>query len=229
LKEFLSKYRWHATAALAAISIAILFYFSQNKNMDSTEQKYTPSETAVQPGAGTSAGDTAGAQSGAAEAQVPDEIYVDVKGAVKHPGIYKADMDERVYDLIQKAGGFEKNADQSQVNLAQRVKDEMVIQVPEKGKKTVPAQPAGTASGTAAQPASDAASGTPGEAAEKININTADEAQLETLPGIGPSKARAIIEYREKNGPFQKPEDLKNVSGIGDQTFAKIESSITLQ
>ncbi|WP_019720543.1 helix-hairpin-helix domain-containing protein [Heyndrickxia coagulans] len=237
MKTLFLKYRWHAAAAVAAITIAIFYYFSQNGGMDTASGAYRQPETAVQSGQTEGGGtdvqnhstqNTAQTQS-SVQTQNAAEIYVDVKGAVKHPGIYKAEADDRVYDLIQEAGGFNENADRNQVNLAQKVKDEMVIEVPKKGEKAVSAQTAPAAAGISAPASASSGTAASSEAAAQVNINTADQTQLETLPGIGPSKAAAIIEYREKNGPFQKPEDLKNVSGIGDQTFAKIENSITLQ
>ncbi|MED4964821.1 helix-hairpin-helix domain-containing protein [Heyndrickxia coagulans] len=237
MKTLFLKYRWHAAAAVAAITIAIFYYFSQNGGMDTASGAYRQPETAVQSGQTEGGGtdvqnhstqNTAQTQS-SAQTQNAAEIYVDVKGAVKHPGIYKAEADDRVYDLIQEAGGFNEKADRNQVNLAQKVKDEMVIEVPKKGEKAASAQTAPAAAGISAPASASSGTAASSEAAAQVNINTADQTQLETLPGIGPSKAAAIIEYREKNGPFQKPEDLKNVSGIGDQTFAKIENSITLQ
>ncbi|UJZ86399.1 helix-hairpin-helix domain-containing protein [Heyndrickxia coagulans] len=237
MKTLFLKYRWYAAAAVAAITIAIFYYFSQNGGMDTASGAYRQPETAVQSGQTEGGGtdvqnhstqNTAQTQS-SAQTQNAAEIYVDVKGAVKHPGIYKAEADDRVYDLIQEAGGFNENADRNQVNLAQKVKDEMVIEVPKKGEKAASAQTAPAAAGISAPASASSGTAASSEAAAQVNINTADQTQLETLPGIGPSKAAAIIEYREKNGPFQKPEDLKNVSGIGDQTFAKIENSITLQ
>lgn len=237
MKTLFLKYRWHAAAAVAAITIAIFYYFSQNGGMDTASGAYRQPETAVQSGQTEGGGtdvqnhstqNTAQTQS-SAQTQNAAEVYVDVKGAVKHPGIYKAEADDRVYDLIQEAGGFNEKADRNQVNLAQKVKDEMVIEVPKKGEKAASAQTAPAAAGISAPASASSGTAASSEAAAQVNINTADQTQLETLPGIGPSKAAAIIEYREKNGPFQKPEDLKNVSGIGDQTFAKIENSITLQ
>lgn len=119
---------------------------------------------------------------------------------------------ERVIDVIERAGGFRENADSLQVNLSQRVHDEMVIYVPVQGENipvsTLLPAPAGTSNNG------------------KININTASATELETLPGIGPQKAEAIIQYREENGPFQKAEDLMKVSGIGEKTFEKLKEHI---
>jgi len=142
------------------------------------------------------------------------KMMIDVKGAVVHPGVYDAMEDDRVLDLIQKAGGFQKKADQKKVNLAEKVRDEMVIYVPMKGET----------------PDNDLNFETTNLSQDKstVNINTADLEELQTLTGVGPSKASAIIEYREKNGGFKKVEDLTNVTGIGEKTFEKLRDSITV-
>jgi competence protein ComEA len=147
-------------------------------------------------------------------------IMVDIKGQVQHPGIYQSTTDERVMDVINRAGGFTGKADQNQVNLAEHVHDEMVIYIPGKGED-VPSQAAGTESSAAVTGSTAASQG-------KVDLNKADLNQLQTLPGIGPAKAAAIIEYREKTGKFKAPEDLKNISGIGDKTFDKLKDLIVV-
>lgn len=134
-------------------------------------------------------------------------IIVDIKGEIKNPGIYTVDFNDRVYDVIKKAGGFTNEADESQINLAQKVFDEMVIFVPSinlsgEGEQII-------------NPSSD-----------KIRINYATQEELEQLKGIGPSKASSIIQYREENGPFQSLEDLLNVTGIGEKTLENIKEDI---
>jgi competence protein ComEA len=138
-------------------------------------------------------------------------IFVDVKGAVKKPGIYKAKNGERTNDLIQRAGGFSDQAEEKSVNLAQKVQDEMVIYVPTLGEEpsSIPTQPHGS------------------ESESKINLNEGSEEELMKIPGIGPSKARAIIDFREKEGLFKSIEELKNVSGIGEKTYEKLKNAIT--
>ncbi|WP_026693933.1 helix-hairpin-helix domain-containing protein [Peribacillus kribbensis] len=151
----------------------------------------------------------------------PGDIMVDVKGAVQKTGVYKALPGERVIDIITKAGGFKPKADKDKVNLAQAVSDQMVIFVPEIGAEI----PGGMGSSVAAAgPVSDSQSG-----GAKVNINSADLEELQTLTGIGPSKAQAIMDYRNKNGSFKSPEDLKNISGIGEKTFEKIKDMIAVQ
>lgn len=151
----------------------------------------------------------------AAEAGI---VIVDVKGAVNKPGVYEAEAEDRVIDVVNKAGGLKKSADESQINFAIRVEDEMVIYVPEIGEEVGQ----DLESGTTAIGGADQKDG-------KVNINTADDTELQTLTGIGPAKAAAIIDYREKNGPFQAIEDLKLISGIGEKSFEKLKEQIKVK
>jgi competence protein ComEA len=153
--------------------------------------------------------------------QEPEVIMVDIKGQVKMPGVYKADEGERIIDLISRAGGLTELADQTQVNFAEHVVDAMVIYIPAKGEE-------GSATGSTGGPSVAAAGGT-SQSQGKINLNKADETELQNLPGIGPAKAAAIIEYRSSSGPFKAVEDLKNVSGIGDKTFEKLKDLIVVK
>jgi competence protein ComEA len=156
------------------------------------------------------------------EIQKPEIIMVDVKGQVTMPGVYSSSQGERVIDVVQRAGGLTENADESMVNFAEHVQDAMVIYIPAKGEEgmTVPA------GGTTVNPSN---TGGTSSTQAKININKADETQLQNLPGIGPAKAAAITEYRETSGLFKTVEDLKNISGIGDKTFEKLKDLITVQ
>lgn len=141
-------------------------------------------------------------------------VFVDVKGAVKRPGVYQLTLSDRTLQAIEKAGGFLKDADVNRVNLAAKVTDGTVIYVPKIGEKI--------------EGVSTIVSETTRDT-KKVNINTATAEQLETLDGIGPSKASAIVAYREENGPFSSIEELKNVSGIGEKSFEKIKNDISVQ
>ncbi|WP_025726649.1 helix-hairpin-helix domain-containing protein [Heyndrickxia ginsengihumi] len=223
MKDFLLRKYWMMFIAVGVI-LAIFLVISQNKDKEVTGQAIHLSETKKSDDYNeiSSSGDESNtADQSATENQ---DIYVDVKGAVNNPGVYKLSGNERVQDAIQDAGGFKKDADQNQVNLAQKVQDEMVVYVPEVGENQLPTVNSASSSSAAEQGESSLQSSN-----NLVNINTADETELQTLTGIGPSKAAAIIEYREKNGFFKKVEDLKNVSGIGDKTFEKIQSSITVR
>ncbi|QED48706.1 helix-hairpin-helix domain-containing protein [Cytobacillus dafuensis] len=157
-----------------------------------------------------------------AEVEISDEtVIVDVKGAVMKPGVYEAEQNDRVIDLINMAGGLNETADEAKINFAMRVEDEMVIYIPKVGEDV-------EESGTELLVGASAASGQ-AKNDGKVNLNTANETELQTLPGIGPAKASAIIEFRETNGPFKVIEDIKSISGIGDKTFEKLKDSIKVK
>ena len=135
--------------------------------------------------------------------RVESEWKAYVTGAVRQPGLYAIKDGDRLADLIDLAGGITEDADMQAVNLAVRVKDQDHWTVPEVGESTV--VPSSTVSG-------DQTSG-------KVNINTADAELLETLPGIGETRAEAVIRYREEHGPFKKVDDIIAVPGIGAATL----------
>jgi len=141
----------------------------------------------------------------------PLRVYV--SGAVATPGVYTLPPRSLVNDALKAAGGAAADADLEKINLAQELRDQQQIHVPRKGE-AAPQQPT---------------TGPGSPAAKKININTATLAELDTLPKIGPATAQHIIDYRAKNGPFKKIEDLKNVSGIGDATFDGLRDLITVE
>lgn len=145
-----------------------------------------------------------------AEDKHDEKIFVDVKGAVKHPGVFETTKDKRVKDLIEEAGGLLDDADTSTLNLSQKVKDQMVIYVLKHGEKSKQISDGGTNSSNG----------------DVININTANKEQLMKISGVGKTKAEAIISYREKNGDFKKKEDITKVHGIGKATFEKIKDKI---
>ena len=137
-------------------------------------------------------------------------ICVYVSGHVVNPGICYVEEGSRVADAVALAGGFDEEADAEAVNLARVLADGEQVSIPGLGQED--------SDGSAAQ----GASGTSG----KVNINTADEAALQTLDGIGEATARKIVQDREANGPFSTIEDLKRVSGIGDKKFEGLRDSI---
>lgn len=142
-------------------------------------------------------------------------IFVDIKGAVKNPGVYQMKAGDRVKDAIDAAGGLTDEADSQKVNLAQRVEDQMVIVVPKVGEEATEI-PAGAMSKEATKDG-------------KVNINTATVEELKTLKGVGEKKAEAIIEYRKKNGSFKTKEDLMKVRGIGKKLFESFQERIVTQ
>jgi competence protein ComEA len=155
------------------------------------------------------------------EAEEKETMVVDVKGAVVKPGVYEAQTGDRVIDIIHLAGGLLENADQNQINFAMKVADEMVLYLPVIGEEDHH-NSEGTAPNFGSFTASTSDNG-------KVNLNRASESELQTLTGVGPSKAAAIIEYRDTNGPFKEIEQLKEISGIGDKTFEKLKEEITVR
>ena len=149
-------------------------------------------------------------------------IIVDIKGAVKNPGVYQAEADMRVIDIIDLAGGLSETADADTVNLSQRVADQMVIYIPAIGEE------ADRPITVAENPLAEQESGNGVTGTEKVDINTADAVLLQTLNGIGEKKAALIIAYREENGSFQTIEDIMEVSGIGEKTFEGLKNLITV-
>jgi len=141
------------------------------------------------------------------------DIVVYISGAVNKPGVYKASQNARVFEIVTMAGGLTPEADEAKINMAQSVKDGMHIHVMDKV-----ALPSNTVSGN---------TGT-GKAGNKVNINTADKSQLDTLPGIGPAMAERIIEYRQTSGGFKDMDELKKVQGIGTSKFEKLKEKITI-
>lgn len=157
-------------------------------------------------------------------------IYVDVKGAVKKPGVYRLSNLARVSDAVAKAGGATKDAWLDQVNLAYHLEDEMLIYVPTNGQTDLPDSQAlvGQNQANLATSNTDKSSNASDQTGDKINLNTASKEQLMTLSGIGDKRADDIIAYRQENGGFKSLEDLQNVSGIGEKTYAKLSSQLAI-
>lgn len=157
-----------------------------------------------------------------------EKFYVDVKGAVKDPGVYLVENGARVIDAITLAGGLEKNANTGNINLSQRLESEMVVYVytNKEVKSGSVKSECDTKCNCEVVEVNNCVDTT--EGSELVNINTASLEELMTLSGVGESKAKAIISYREENGNFESIEDLKNVSGIGDAMFEKIKGEITV-
>ena len=174
-----------------------------------------------------------------------ETIMVDIKGAVKNPGVFEMHSESRVIDVLKKAGGLTSDADTSMINLSKKVKDEMVItiytkaEMQESEKECPPCEcpeinnaciTDNDAEVSKDNSTSDkTSSSTPSKKISgKISINTASLEELQTLDGIGETKAKAIIGYRETNGKFKSIEEIQNVSGIGESTYEKIKDDITI-
>lgn len=144
-----------------------------------------------------------------------DLITVDVKGAVKSPGIYDLPVGSRVNDAVQKAGGLTEQADSKSLNLAQKVSDEALVYVPTKGEELASQQAgSGTTSSTSKE--------------KKVNLNKASLEELKQVKGLGGKRAQDIIDHREANGKFKSVDELKKVSGIGAKTIEKLKDYVTV-
>lgn len=172
-------------------------------------------------------------QNTAAQKAEPQTIYVHVCGAVENPNVYELPAGSRVYEAVQKAGGFTEDADESYVNQAQPLSDgvKLVIPTVEQTQAMITGNAevdlvgiVGEQDGVQGISASvqDSAASSDG----KININTASEEELCNIPGIGATRAAAIIAYRQEKGGFSAVEDIMNVSGIKEGTYEKIKDSI---
>ena len=147
-------------------------------------------------------------------------VFVHVLGAVARPGLFEVHQGARVVDVVAAAGGLLPTADQAGLNLARLVTDGEQLYVPAQGEVVI-GPPSETDAGGGAGAGS-------GAATPKVNLNTATAADLETLPRIGPAMAQRILDYRAAEGRFASIDDLRNVTGIGDKTFAALKELITV-
>ena len=142
-----------------------------------------------------------------------DLITVDVKGAVKSPGIYDLPVGSRINDAVQKAGGLTDNADSKSINLAQKISDEALVYVPTKGEDTSQATQSNVSNS---------------KENKKVNLNKASLEELKQVKGLGAKRAQDIIDHRDSNGKFKSVDELKKVSGIGAKTIEKLKEYVTV-
>lgn len=179
--------------------------------------------------------------------ELPQTVYVDICGAVTSPGVYELPYGSRVFQAIEKAGGYLPEAAASYLNRAKGLSDGQQIYVPtqaevdsqaiaatQDGAETSTGNDTNNGNGQESAGITEGASDTIGNGTasgtdQKINLNTADVSKLTTLTGVGESKALAIIAYREENGPFTSIEDIMNVPGIKEGTYEKIKDKIAIE
>ena len=142
-----------------------------------------------------------------------DLITVDVKGAVKTPGIYDLPVGSRINDAVQKAGGLTDNADNKSINLAQKISDEALVYVPTKEEATSQATQSNASNS---------------KENKKVNLNKASLEELKQVKGLGAKRAQDIIDHRDSNGKFKSVDELKKVSGIGAKTIEKLKEYVTV-
>src|SRR6476659_6546087 len=170
----------------------------------------TPAPAFAQAASGSVSGIPAAGSPGAS-ASPPADMIIDVTGGVRRPGVYQFQPGSRVIDAVQRAGGARDGADLTLLNLAAPLADGQQILVPKEGAS-----------------ASGATGGTGVGGVAVVNINTADEPTLETLNGVGPALAAAIIQFRTDQGPFTSVDQLDEVSGIGPATLEKLRPQVTV-
>ena len=165
---------------------------------------------------------------------ITKKIMVYITGEVKNPGIYELEENSRIKDVIEKAGGLKETADITDINLATILQDEDKITIPSKEENKQEKQnteniQSNKQSKTTekSQNTTSISTNTTGKNQNtKVNINTATQTELETLPGIGPSIASKIVSYRKENGKFKSIEEIKKVNGIGESKYANIKELI---
>lgn len=195
--------------------IAGLFIFYQNNKQAKTENNLlsSPSEQNSKQLSKTK---------NEKQASSNGKVTCDISGAINEEGVYTLQSGARLQDLIEAAGGLKSRAQIKAINRALLLKDQDKIYIPYKGEKVENEAAMNSASGKPEKAnASSSAS-----SSDKVNLNTASAADLQKLNGIGEKKAEQIIAYREQKGQFKKIEDLKEVSGIGDKTFAALKDHL---
>jgi competence protein ComEA len=154
----------------------------------------------------------------------PTRIAVHVAGAVAHPGVVELGPGTRVVDAVEAVGGAHADADLDRLNLAAKLADGQRIYVPKVGE----ADPGALGRGEAAGTGTGSGTGDGAPLGGKLNLNTATQAQLETLPGIGPTYAQSILAERQRRGGFTSVNELRSVRGIGDKRFAELAPLVTV-
>ncbi len=152
-------------------------------------------------------------------------IYI--TGAVKAPGVYTVPPGIRIYEVVDRAGGLTADADAVAINLARPLQDGDHIHVPKRGEEVNPVSR--ESAGGVVPDMGTSSSGSPGKGGGKVSLNRASGAELETLPGVGPKTAVAIIRFRKENGPFRSVEDLIQVRGIGPAKMAQVRGLVTVR
>ncbi|WP_311407098.1 helix-hairpin-helix domain-containing protein [Liquorilactobacillus uvarum] len=234
IKEFLEENKVLSCVLVVVIAIACLiggYFFKTNDSVTQSNSIVRANESSAKKDVSLNS-----PQESAKQDNMSKNFFVDIKGAVKKPGIYKVTHKMRVANVISAAGGLEKTADRNQINLALKLVDQQVIYVPFKGeidKKPPTTMETGqisnnndknstTINSEIAIEESDAQNN------KKVDLNKVTKSELLELDGIGDKKADLILTYRTQHGRFEKIEELMDITGIGDKTFEKLKERLTI-
>ncbi|MBD8584632.1 helix-hairpin-helix domain-containing protein [Frigoribacterium sp. CFBP 8766] len=218
--------RWRL--GVGAVVVLVLAVLAVTVAISAAATRGGAGETAI-----TSRPTPADAPSGAADSSgapgAPGSpVFVHVHGRVALPGLYELASGARVVDVVAAAGGFADDAEQGAVNLARPLVDGEQLYVPAVGETAAAGPGSGAGAGAGAGAGSAVGGGASGPGAALVDLNSADAAALETLPGVGPATSAAILEWRRQNGAFRSVDDLLGVSGIGEKTLAKLSPLVTV-
>lgn len=214
--ETLKQYKWQIGLPAVAIVIVTSFLLV-NQVAPAADQTNLANLSLTEQTQSSSASSESSKPSSSQESS---QLVVDVKGAVKNPGLYTLDNGSRVNDAVMAAGGLTTEADPKSINLAQKITDEAVVYVAHRDEQ-ISVVPSNNTSSAISQNQDKTEAGL-------VNLNTATEADLQTISGVGAKRAADIIAYREANGGFKTVDDLNNVSGIGDKTLESIRPYVTV-
>lgn len=201
VKERLKKFLPLILATLVTVFVLVI-YFSQSNNeqADAWEENESAFQQATEDSEKTT--------------EETGKIIVDIKGEINKPGVYELEGDARVKEVILEAGGLTKQAEEKQLNLAEKLQDQQMIYIPNKEE--------------AEEMAIDGDKETGDNNEDMIDINAADINELQKISGVGPAKAQAIVDYREENGAFESVDELNEISGFGEKTVEKLRDSIKI-
>lgn len=223
VKEFILEKKQYFI--IGVVVLGLIFFFKKEDTKQNENASLLPKKTEQ---SSSSSFSTSNQSSSAQSVSQSKTVTCDISGAVKHQGVYTLKNGARIQELIEAAGGAKQNAQLKAVNRAVMLKDQDKIHIPYKGEKVENASNS-SSTGAGTTTTNESTSSESGQNnGEKVNLNTASAADLQKLNGIGQKKAEQIIAYREQNGQFKKIEDLMQVSGIGEKTFAALKDQLAL-
>ena len=223
IKEFILEKKQYFI--IGAVVLGLIFFFKKEDTKQDDSANLLSEKTEQSSNSSFSASNQSSSAQSVSQSKT---VTCDISGAVKHQGVYTLKTGARIQELIEAAGGAKQSAQLKAVNRAVMLKDQDKIHIPYKGEKVEKASNfSSTGAGTTTANESTSGESTQNNG-EKVNLNTASAADLQKLNGIGQKKAEQIIAYREQNGQFKKIEDLMQVSGIGEKTFAALKDQLAL-